>query len=365
MHFQRRGQCSSELLHIREPLIRLLHEPLLEKCIDAGRHHHVRIHGPHRHRHIVKVFHKDPHRRRLLERRHASQHLVKHDAQSVKIAGGNRGLTQRLLRTQIGRSAANHPRLGHRVDGGVAHELGDAEIQHRDVLTALSHGDKQIVRLQIPVEDLLVVSFLQRFERLKNEAGCTNRFHWALLLDQIGQRPALEQLHGVIEQAVIGDAEIVECDCVRRREGRDSLGFGEEPGDGGLVLDQFPLQHLQRDFAADHNLLGHIYHAHAAFAQLGQNLVTFVQFLAHQVLLFHGDKLGAIGRTPGVLIRIVVRTLWAELWHNLRLTHYVCSLTKVFLPNTYCKDYCDESLGRPDESLGVLRGGGRATGCAA
>ena len=91
--------------------------------------------------------------------------------------------------------------------------------------------------------------------------------------EEAGQVLAPEQLHRD-ERLVVGQPPEVEhlddpdvADRARR------LRLGEEPIDHGRIPGELRQQHLDRGGAAEHDVLGAIDHAHAALADLVEDLV--------------------------------------------------------------------------------------------
>ena len=86
----------------------------------------------------------------------------------------------------------------------------------------------------------------------------------------LGQALALDELHRVVVDAALA-ADGVDRDDVRVVERGGGAGFVLEAGELLLVEHRGERQHLQRDAAAERDLLGLVDDAHAAAAQLAED----------------------------------------------------------------------------------------------
>ena len=90
---------------------------------------------------------------------------------------------------------------------------------------------------------------------------------------QVGEAQALEVLHHVVERAVVGVAVVVDLDRVGVRQPGGRLHLALEPGQGDRVGPGLGLDQLQGAGALQELVLGEVDLAHAALAQLADELV--------------------------------------------------------------------------------------------
>src|SRR5206468_6738035 len=89
----------------------------------------------------------------------------------------------------------------------------------------------------------------------------------------LGDRHAVDQLHDEVRPTVLGGPGIEDAGDVDVVHYRQGLSFGLEAGDDLLGV-HARLDYFERDFALDGlGLLGHVDRAHAAFADLLEQLV--------------------------------------------------------------------------------------------
>ena len=88
-----------------------------------------------------------------------------------------------------------------------------------------------------------------------------------------GERAAVDELHAEVGLAV-GLTDFVKRNDVRMLKARDELGFGLKAGDIGRRSDRAAENHLEGDDAIETNLAGFVNHAHAAAAELFEQLVV-------------------------------------------------------------------------------------------
>ena len=248
----------------------------------------------------------------------ASQHLVEDDGQGVKVARRHHGIAKRLFRAQVLRGTDNHASTGHSVHGSVAHEFGDAEVEDLQFLPAFLHRHEQVVGLDVPVEDVVLVSFLQRTAGLQEQMSGPYMVHGGLISDDAGQGPALQQFHGVIQQPVPGDAEVVQGHRVPAVQRSNGPGLVEEPLDRTFVLDYVLAQNLQGDDPLDEVLLGLVDHPHTAPSDPLQNRIPLVQYLAREVLVRGRNQVRPVFRTALSALLVFLEAFRAVLLHSLR-----------------------------------------------
>ena len=313
--FQGSDETIVELVDGLGALFRVLGQYLHEEIIQGGRNLHVGIGHVQRPGRLVHLLQQDPHRRRVHKRRGAGQHLVHYDAQRVYVAANVEGLAHRLLGAQIHGSSADHARLGDRLGSAVFEHLGDAEIQHlAELLSTLVGKDEDVVRLEIPVENPLAVGFAQRLAGVPHDQGHPLGGQGRLILDHSGQGPAVEQLHGEVEQPFLSNAEIIEGDDVRAAQAAHRLGLHQETLDRSFVLHQFAPQHFQGYGPVDNGLPRPVDNSHPALSKGPQDLVPVVEDLPCQVLVEGCNQPGLAVRAQrhvGVFLELP-ETLGAE-----------------------------------------------------
>ena len=101
--------------------------------------------------------------------------------------------------------------------GGV--ELDQPEVEHLDEIErGAGPADHHVRRLDVAVDQAVRVRVLQRGADLAQDVDDPLRRQRPVLPDQGVEVEPVEQLHHVVQPAVLGDAEIVELHRVRRRE---------------------------------------------------------------------------------------------------------------------------------------------------
>ena len=144
--------------------------------------------------------------------------------------------------------------------------------------TAAPAGE-HVRRLHVAVDQAAVVGVGERIAGGEQEVDRPFRGHRAGLLDQRLEVAALEELHHVVEHAVVADAEVVEDDGVRRRQHRRRLRLALEaaqgreaervvPAIGSVGADQ-----LDRRRAPEHPVPRGPDLAHATRADLADQLI--------------------------------------------------------------------------------------------
>src|SRR5690606_22643200 len=193
------------------------------------------------------------------------------DADRVEVAPVIERLPLRLLGRHVAGSAEDRARLGlELIDLAVVAEgLGDPEVEHlhdRPGL-ALDPGEEDVVRLEVAVDDALLVRLRERAEdRADDLDGLVDRRR-PLALDPRRQQLSLQQLHREEEVALaLVLAEVEHPDRVRVDEQRHRFRFAVEARDGLAIADELLAQHLERDLAPEARLLGPIDGSHAARA---------------------------------------------------------------------------------------------------
>ena len=150
--------------------------------------------------------------------------------------------------------------------------LGHAEVDHLGHRLAVVQRHQHVRRLDVAVNDPLLMGVLDRLadrdEQLEPFAG-----RELVAVAVLGDRDALDQLHDEVGPAGVGRAGVEDLGDVGVVHQRQGLPLGLEAGDH-LVGVHARLDDLEGDLAADGLLLlGHEDDAHAAFADLLQQLV--------------------------------------------------------------------------------------------
>ena len=163
--------------------------------------------------------------------------------------------------------------------------LGDAEVEHLDVVLAAARLDEDVLRLHVAVDDAVV-----RAPRPATRppdpgsAAPASPPQRPVGLLQLVQAPAAQQLHRQVEDPVGGLVEVVGGDGVRVAQLRAGLGLAPEARDDRLVRDVVRVEDLQRHLAAGGDLLAPEHGPEAALADLVLDEVAVVQGAADQVL---------------------------------------------------------------------------------
>src|SRR5690606_17689547 len=89
--------------------------------------------------------------------------------------------------------------------------------------------DEHVLRLEIAMENSLVVRRRERRENLSNERGELLKRHRAVALQALGERLADEELHDQIRAALGGAAEVEDLADVGVVDGADDLGLLLQP----------------------------------------------------------------------------------------------------------------------------------------
>jgi hypothetical protein len=204
----------------------------------------------------------------------ARDELVEHDAKGEEIRPRVEVLAPRLLRRHVGHGPQRHSRaaqgvvpgerglgLIHRraLDCRRRRELGEAEVED----LGLAPPRVEDVRgLDVPVDDPLPVRGVEGVGNLDPDV------HDLVDVEARGahvmlERLALEPLHHDVMLALVL-ADVVDGADVRVVEGRGGAGLALEPFHRARVLRQLGGKELQRDAAAEAQVLGLVDDAHPA-----------------------------------------------------------------------------------------------------
>jgi hypothetical protein len=130
---------------------------------------------------------------------------------------------------------------------------------------AAAQGEHDVGGLDVAVHEAELVRFDQRRADLLQDVDDAMRGLRAVVVDELFERDALEELHGVIEDAVGGAAEVVDGDRVGVRERRGELNLALEAPDLALVTAAAGEQ-LDGSGAAQEGVARAVHGAHATFA---------------------------------------------------------------------------------------------------
>ncbi|MFT3768182.1 MAG: hypothetical protein QM820_22250 [Minicystis sp.] len=169
--------------------------------------------------------------------------------------------TFELLRAHVGGRADHHPRLGQRGadarDLGVAQHLGDAEVEHLDEegISLAALGDEDVVRLDVAVDDAVLVGALQGAAHLLHQRLGGGEAEAAAALEQLGEGEAAEQLHHEVRDGVVDGAVVHDLHHVRVRDARGGAGLALEAGDErGVARGALGADELHRDVGLERDV---------------------------------------------------------------------------------------------------------------
>jgi hypothetical protein len=206
-----------------------------------------------------------------LERQHADEQLVHEHAQGVDV-GARVDLVARelcLLGAHVLRRPDQLAVLGEERALGetLGRRLGDAEVddlRHRPVVP---HGHQDVARLDVAVDDGLLVGVLEPFAHLHEQLEPGPRAQ-PLPVAVVGDGHAVHVLHDEERTAVLRGARIEDARDVGMVHHRERLALRLEPRDDLLRL-QSAAHDLQRDPPADRaQLVSQVDLAHPALADL-------------------------------------------------------------------------------------------------
>ena len=150
--------------------------------------------------------------------------------------------------------------------------LGDAEIDHLGHRLAIVQSDQHVGRLQIAMDDALLMCVLHGLADGNEQFEPFPR-RQMFLIAKLGDRDAFDQLHDEIGAAAVGRAGVKNLGDIRMIHDGQRLPFGLEAGDD-LRRVHARLDDLDGNHAADRLFLfGQEDDAHAAFAELLKQFV--------------------------------------------------------------------------------------------
>ena len=160
------------------------------------------------------------------------------------------------------------------ISGGVVDGLHESEVQHLHEVALLAvAAEKDVRRLDVAVHEPAGLRLRERVTDLAEEVDdALGGDGPEAAHERIGVQP-VEQLHRVVEGAVVGDPEVEEVDGVRRAEARDGLRFTLESPHGlardpdAAVAGDRRTNQLDRRRPRQHPMPGAPDFSHATFTQ--------------------------------------------------------------------------------------------------
>ena len=153
--------------------------------------------------------------------------------------------------------------------------LGQAEVEDLDDRPVAVAREHQVARLDVAVNHALLVGVLQAQGRLLNEVAGVADGHRSAGLDHPGQVQAVDVLHGE-DQALAAAKRGVGGDDVGVAKLSDGADLAEKAIHHARALDDVPAHDLEDLVASHQAVVGQVDHAHAASAQLAEDLVVGV-----------------------------------------------------------------------------------------
>ena len=199
----------------------------------------------------------------------AGEHFVKHDAEAVDVRAVIGGAILLLRRGVVGRALRHgsiRPWRPVRLFG-IADDLRDAEV--RDLHRA-RFVDEQVLRLDVAMDDAVIVGALQRLADGRHDAERLLRRE-AFGLQELAQIHAIDELH---EQKVEAARlpEVMHADDVRVIQRGERMGLLFKPCRKLRIIRPLRCEQFQRDEAVQRFLPRLVNHAHAATTEAFEDL---------------------------------------------------------------------------------------------
>ena len=290
-----RLEVREQLVHGLVPLLAALRHAAQDDPLQLGRDLELGAQLPGRHRRVVQVLEDDVDGSRSGERHPAGEHVVEQHSQRIDVAALVRALVPRLLRGDVVRRPHERPGIGDVGLGVVAGEkFHQAEVQHlHEVVIVVLPEQHDVGRLQVAVDDPERVRLAQRTADLLRNVDHAFLRQRAVRLDRLGERPAVEKLHGDEEDPVVGAAVVVQGDGVRVRQLGGDARFQEEALVEVRVAIVAGAQDLQRHHPIQRRLQCLVNPAHPAMTDGLDDLVSIVQHPPEQRIRLCGG--GGVG----------------------------------------------------------------------
>ncbi len=220
------------------------------------------------------------HRRPTVEDQLPGEQVVADTAEGVEVDAVPDLLRERQLGSHVRGGAGNHVLLRElelvraHLDVGLGFHQAEVQDLHEIDLGAEA-AEEDVGGLDVPMHQAMRVGVLEAQARLRQRVDHAAGLERTVLLHQRLEVLTFEQLHHVVEGAVLAHAEIVELDGVRRAQHAGRLRFALEAPDGGLgVLPQAVRGHqLDGGWARQHLMLAEPDLAHPAGAELLHQLI--------------------------------------------------------------------------------------------
>jgi hypothetical protein len=168
-----------------------------------------------------------------------------------------------LLGRHVVRSAAHQPGAGD-VRVQLAH-LREPEVDHLHEVAARAHRlEDDVLRLQVAVDDLEVVSFGERRHHLHQDVDDAREGEQPVFVRDAREVSPAQVLHHQVELAAVA-AEVDDPDRVRVVQPGGGARLRDEAGRGVLVPQEVRVHDLDGDRPAEDALLRPVDSAHAAY----------------------------------------------------------------------------------------------------
>ena len=224
-----------------------------------------------------------------VERQLAAQHLVDHDPEREQIDPvidriGHRLLGGHVVRRAEHETVRGQPARAVRRIAALAQDR-DPEVDDPRHLGAVHVGlDDHVLRLEVAMDEARLVRVIQAFEQLAHEEDDPLRLHRRVVEDH-GQVVTLGEVHDHVAKPVGGLADIDDADHVRMAQPTGELGLALEPLRDLVVLEQPRVENLDRERAADLDVLGAVDRTHRALTEARLDLIAVREDLADQRVL--------------------------------------------------------------------------------
>jgi hypothetical protein len=217
----------------------------------------------------------------------ARQHLIEDGGERVEVGSGiDRLVARGLLRAHVGRRANGEPSLGQRLLTSQC--PGDTEVGYEGRAV---FGEKQVLRLDVAMDDAVVVGVVHRPGGLDGNAERVVHRKLALAAEPVAQRFPLDIGHG--EPELPGRFPGI--------EDRQNVGMLEPGGEADLPLEPLGAQdgrklrqeNLECDGPVVPQVLGEIHRSHAAPAELALEGVAVGQRVTNAFRHSHAGTPGS------------------------------------------------------------------------
>ncbi len=198
----------------------------------------------------------------------SGEHLIEHDSERVDVRAAVCGQALSLFRGEVRRRADDGP--GSRQLLGVIECPGDPEVGH---LHGTVVRDHDVAGFDVAVDHTGLMRNGERRSGLCGDLCGSSGEKCPLGLDDLAQRPALDQLHDhVVGRAFL--APVVDRDDVRVTQIRRRLGFTSEPCDEGLVRSEIGMQDLHRYSSVEQGVFSLVHVRHPAPCEMGNDSIS-------------------------------------------------------------------------------------------